>query len=88
MMSSIRWGLCAGFLASAIYLGSGCSTGPQLPVTTPVVNVSCTWNAELARVEDNDCLIDRASAEGRSRTTGNETGDVSVSPETHVSGTR
>lgn len=34
--------LAGGVIFLALWTG-GCSSGPQLPITTPVVNVSCQW---------------------------------------------
>lgn len=86
VFTPIRWALAAALLAASGLLSqTGCSTGPQLPVTTPVVNVSCTWNAgDVSLLEDNDCLIDRSSAEADAQTTGMEVEDVTVSPETSL----
>lgn len=86
-LTSIRWGLAAALLAASGFLSqTGCSTGPQLPVTTPVVNVSCTWSvSDASLLEDNDCLIDRSSAEAEAETTGNEVDDVQVSPDVDLS---
>lgn len=73
------------FVAAA-YLWAGCSTGPQMPVLTTPLTISCTWHAQDGgTATDNDCLIDRSSADTAAQTTGNEVDDVQVSPETDVS---
>lgn len=58
--------------SSAGLLGSSCSSGPQLPIVTTPISISCTWHApDSGAIEDCDCLIDRASAPTTS-TTGND----------------
>lgn len=94
MSDDDRWaryvvnGFVACCLALAIvFTASFCGGCSALPVVTPtnVITVSCRWHAHAESVqEDNDCLIDRSSAEGETRTTGNET-DAQVSPQTQVS---
>lgn len=60
---------------------TGCASGPQLPVTSIVI--SCTWNGQDGgTLSDDDCLIDRSSADPR--TTGNQIND-SGNPHTAVS---
>jgi hypothetical protein len=31
-------------ILAAPFVLAGCSSGPQLPITTPVLNISCTWH--------------------------------------------
>lgn len=60
----------AMMIAAALF-AAGCSALP-VSTQTPVVNVTCSWNAtEGAMVEDNDCLIDRATSGGEQDSTGN-----------------
>ena len=82
--------LAIGLLILAAALSaasSGCSSGPQLPVVTVPMSISCTWTAapDGGHLADNDCLIDRSSAQADSETTGNRARDVTVSPQTSVS---
>lgn len=79
--------LLAITVGAAITLGA-CSSGPQLPVTTTPMSISCTWNCgDGGTCEDCDCMIDRSSADSTAETTGNRARDVSVSPtlDTNVS---
>lgn len=78
----------------------GCSSGPQTPFTTPVVNVTCSWSGSACQrlVVDGgptasrdltlgsacDCLIDRSAAEATPTTTGNEVRDNTTTPEIDV----
>jgi hypothetical protein len=42
-----RAALAFAMIGAALFLVtwcSGCSSGPQLPITTPVVNISCNWH--------------------------------------------
>lgn len=81
-------------IALAVSVMCACSSGPQLPVITTPVTVTCSWtitNGDGGTVElrDNDCLADRISAAPGTTTTGNEVRDNNVSPEvrTNVSAT-
>lgn len=87
--------ILAGLLCVLIALGTalfaamfltGCSAGPQTPIVTTPMHISCTWNLQDGgTAEDCDCLIDRSSAESGSEATGNRVRDVTVSPDTDVS---
>jgi hypothetical protein len=69
------------WIAAVVAALHGCAAGPQLPITSVVI--SCTWHAEDGgTASDNDCLIDRSSADPR--TTGNQI-DRSGNPSTSVS---
>lgn len=69
---------------SAAHL-SGCSSGPQLPVITTPISITCQWNApDSGAIEDCDCLVDRASAPSTA-TTGNDARGASVSVPVSVS---
>lgn len=58
------------FIALAIF---GCSAGPQLPIVTVPVNVSCTWNApDGGTLNDCDCLVDHVSPTTATSSVGNE----------------
>lgn len=89
---TVGWFGLALVIGALVWALSGCSSGPQLPITTPVVNVSCTWQVNPAgdaavELSDNDCLIDRSSSEAEAHTTGNETTTGDISPEIDVSPT-
>lgn len=84
----LGFALLLAALAMLALWTSSCSTGPQLPVTTPVLHISCTWNLQDGgTAEDCDCLVDRSASSAEAQTTGNETGPVEVSPRTSVSAT-
>lgn len=75
--------LALAFLAS-------CSAGPQLPVVTTPITISCVWNnMDGGASEDCDCMVDRSSAQGEGSPTGirTETGDISPSVSVPISGT-
>lgn len=58
-------------LLTALVL-TGCSVGPQVPNTVPVVNVACTWNtSDGGTCTHCQCRIDRSQAEAKPTTTGN-----------------
>jgi len=65
---------------------AGCSVGPQLPVITIPVNVSCTWNApDGGALEDNDCLVENVSPATTQDTTGNDNRGARVDAELSTS---
>lgn len=69
-------------LVSLTILATGCSAGPQLPVITIPVNVSCTWNApDGSQLEDNDCLVENISPATTTDTTGNDNRGARVDAE-------
>lgn len=78
-------------IAAACAAASGCSAGPQLPVTTVPVTITCSWTAapDGGALSDNDCMVDRSSAGADPRTTGNDLRGTTVSPDvrTNVSAT-
>lgn len=64
--------LLAAAAISSTYWG-GCSAGPQLPVVTIPVSVTCSWSApDGGSLEDCDCLVDRVAPATETRTTGND----------------
>ncbi len=73
-------------LAGTSWLASGCSSGPQLPVVTTPIHISCTWNGapDGGTIEDCDCLIDRSSAAPATATTGVQTETRDVAPSVSV----
>jgi hypothetical protein len=72
-------------LAGTSWLASGCSSGPQLPIVTTPISISCTWHApDGGTIEDCDCLIDRSSAAPATATTGVQTETRDVAPSVSV----
>ena len=71
LSSTVQAIIGLAMVVAAALMGSGCSALP-VSTQTPVVNVTCSWNAaEGAALEDNDCLIDRATSGGEQESTGN-----------------
>lgn len=62
---------------------SACSAGPQLPIVTTPITITCSWTAapDGGAVTDNDCMVDRATSNSSAETTGNRARDVTVSPD-------
>lgn len=79
-------GLVALILALAVAASMcGCSSGPQLPIVTTPISISCTWNGmDGGAIEDCDCLVDRSSAQAEGNPVGNVVRDVRVDPTTSV----
>ncbi len=67
---------------------AGCSAGPQIPVITVPVSVSCTWNApDGSTLEDNDCLVEGISPATTADTTGIDASGARVDANVDVSTT-
>jgi hypothetical protein len=67
-------------------LALGCSSGPQLPIVTTPIHISCMWNGapDGGTIEDCDCLIDRSSAAPATATTGVQTETRDITPSVDV----
>lgn len=67
------------FPALLLALICGCSSGPQVPVSTPVINIACTWSImDGGTCTECICMIDRSSALSKPVTTGNEIPNAQV----------
>lgn len=69
---------------------TGCSSGPQLPIVTVPINISCGWHSEDGGYQqDNDCMVDRSSGSADPSTIGvdNQGMHTDVSPQTSVTAT-
>jgi hypothetical protein len=73
-------------LAGHATLASGCSSGPQLPVVTTPITITCSWSngPDAGEMRDNDCMIDRSSAAPATATTGVRTETRDISPSVSV----
>lgn len=70
-------------LAAALSVATtACSAGPQLPIVTTPITITCSWTAapDGGHLEDNDCMVDRATSSSAAETTGNRARDVAVTP--------
>lgn len=62
-----------------------CSSGPQLPIVTTPISISCTWHApDAGQITDSDCMIDRSSAAPATATTGVRTETRDIAPSVNV----
>lgn len=80
LLCILLFGVLVGFF------GSGCSSGPQLPIVTVPIHVTCSWSQapDGGAFSDNDCLVDRISPVASPTTTGVESRDNTVNPRLDV----
>lgn len=72
-------------LAGSSWLASGCSSGPQLPIVTTPITITCSWTApDGGSITDSDCMIDRSSSAPSTSTTGVRTETRDISPAVSV----
>lgn len=65
---------------------AGCSSGPQLPIVTTPITITCSWHAapDGGTITDSDCMIDRSSSAPATSTTGVRTETRDISPAVSV----
>lgn len=62
---AIRWALAVMGLAAIVSLLSalaGCSSGPQVPIVTVPMHLSCTWNVDVADAPERDAAVTAPSS--------------------------
>jgi len=64
---------------------AGCSSGPQLPISTVPQNITITFTAtDGGMIEDCDVMLDRSGAGSQQDTLGNRTTTGDITPSVSV----